>query len=77
MKKIIKADNPIIETVIDIDVEDPKTLDIDSFEEEKEDEEFRLEDAVSFINIQNAPIFSDVTNRKIKLHRGSDYHSLI
>ncbi len=56
-EKIIKADNPIIETVIDIDVEDPKILDIDSFEEEKEDEEFRPEDAVSFINIQNAPIF--------------------
>lgn len=32
-----------------------KILDMDSFEEEKE--EFRLEDVVSFINIQNAPIF--------------------
>ena len=56
-EKIKKGDNPIIETVIDIDTEDLKILDIDSFEEEKEDEEFKPEDAVSFINIQNAPVF--------------------
>ena len=56
-EKIKKADNSIIETVIDIDVEDLKIIDIDSFEEEKEDEEFKPEDAVSFINIQNAPVF--------------------
>lgn len=54
-EKIKKGDNSIIETIIDI--EDLKILDIDSFEEEKEDEEFKPEDAVSFINIQNAPVF--------------------
>jgi protein TonB len=57
LEKIIKGDDVIIETVIDIPSKTPILIDIDDVIVVKEDEDFNPEDAVTFPNIQNAPVF--------------------
>jgi protein TonB len=60
--KVVKGDNNSIESIIDDPTLDPILIDIDSFDEIKEEEEFKPEDAVTFLNIQNAPVFKGCEN---------------
>ena len=60
---IKKGDNTIDEPIIDLTpTEDPKLINLDKLVEIKEKEEFKPEDVVPFINLQDAPIFKGCEN---------------
>ena len=56
-EEVVKGNNDIIDTVINLPTEDPKMIDIDALVEIVEKPTFNPEDAVPYISIQNAPVF--------------------
>ena len=56
--EVVKGDNTIKEFIFDeVPAEDPTVIDIDALVVIKEPEDFKPEDAVPFISLQNAPVF--------------------
>jgi protein TonB len=61
--EVVKGNNTITEIVFDdIPDEDPTIIDIDALVVVKEPEDFNPEDAVPFMNLQNAPVFKGCEN---------------
>jgi protein TonB len=61
--EVVKGNNTIKEVIIDDDpIENTEMIDIDALVVIKEPEVFNPEDAVPFINLQNAPVFKGCEN---------------